>query len=459
MSVSHPPKNGLLLLLQAARKLDEEESLHRYPHSSEKWEHKHSQRNYEETNISYSYSNNYGSQRRPVTSVRCTHNELEKSRRAHLRTCMETLKERLNFDNDVPRITMLTVLKKATATIQLLKQKKQCLESYEDSEKQRCVQLLKRRQALRKKLEEKRSRSLKLQSWKERNRNCSECSIATTSSDDSEMDLRSGSNLVAQSVNNGAQIPNTAAAGLNTCANDPSYTLHVSKHRSLSSPTGTMSSSPVGLDAFDASSSDSGFEEITITSSGIMPQSENSMAYCINDRSQCVSVYPSKHHNATNFVAARHSSLYHHPYSELCLHFNCRFRTELRNMFPCLSNSSKYVRSLVFLKYSSILHFCVDAGYVFQDALGLIMGLSGEKASEDKGLTVFSLMGKVKKALTYLVLTFWTGFRVDFFEAPNKRLIQGAFFRRLMALNKLTQLRIMDEDAYSKDLKRVIATN
>ncbi|CAH8530370.1 unnamed protein product [Heterobilharzia americana] len=119
---------------------------------------------------------------------------------------METLKERLNFDNDVPRITMLTVLKKATATIQLLKQKKQCLESYEDSEKQRCVQLLKRRQALRKKLEEKRSRSLKLQSWKERNRNCSECSIATTSSDDSEMDLRSGSNLVAQSVNNGAQI-------------------------------------------------------------------------------------------------------------------------------------------------------------------------------------------------------------------------------------------------------------
>ncbi|XP_018651183.1 Mxi neural development protein [Schistosoma mansoni] len=209
---------------------------------------------------------------------------------------METLREHLNFDNDVPRITMLTVLKKATATIQLLKQKKQCLEVYEDSEKQRCVQLLKRRQALRKKLEEKRSRSLKLQSWKERNRNCSECSIATTSSDDSEMDLRSGSlsNITAQSLNNNTQLSNTAAAGLNTCVNDPNFVLHISKHRSLSSPIGTISSSPVGLDAFDASSSDSGFEEITISSNGVVSPNENSLTYCTNDRSQCVSAYSNK---------------------------------------------------------------------------------------------------------------------------------------------------------------------
>ncbi len=40
-------------------------------------------------------------------------------RRAHLRTCMEALKEHLVFDSEVPRITMLTVLKKATATIQV----------------------------------------------------------------------------------------------------------------------------------------------------------------------------------------------------------------------------------------------------------------------------------------------------------------------------------------------------
>ncbi|CAH8499065.1 unnamed protein product [Schistosoma turkestanicum] len=295
MSVSHQQKNGLLLLLQAARKLDEEETLHRYPYSTEKWEHR-SQRNYDETHSSYNYPHSYSSQKRPVTSVRCTHNELEKSRRAHLRTCMETLKERLNFDNDVPRITMLTVLKKATATIQLLKQKKQCLEIYEDSEKQRCVQLLKRRQALRKKLEEKRSRSLKLQSWKERNRNCSECSIATTSSDDSEMDSRPGSlsHITTQSLNNNTQLSNTAAAGLNTCVNDPNFVLHISKHTSLSSPIGTTSSSPVGLDTFDASSSDSGFEEITISSNGVMSPSENSLTYCINDRSQCVSVYPNK---------------------------------------------------------------------------------------------------------------------------------------------------------------------
>ncbi|XP_018651184.1 putative max binding protein, mnt [Schistosoma mansoni] len=319
MSVSHPQKNGLLLLLQAAKKLDEEETLHRYSHSTDKWEHR-SQRNYDETHSSYSCPHSYSSQKRPVTSVRCTHNELEKSRRAHLRTCMETLREHLNFDNDVPRITMLTVLKKATATIQLLKQKKQCLEVYEDSEKQRCVQLLKRRQALRKKLEEKRSRSLKLQSWKERNRNCSECSIATTSSgkiyfierlyngsydtkilsyfftDDSEMDLRSGSlsNITAQSLNNNTQLSNTAAAGLNTCVNDPNFVLHISKHRSLSSPIGTISSSPVGLDAFDASSSDSGFEEITISSNGVVSPNENSLTYCTNDRSQCVSAYSNK---------------------------------------------------------------------------------------------------------------------------------------------------------------------
>lgn len=204
--------------------------------------------------------------------------------------------------------------------VQLLKQKKQCLEVYEDSEKQRCVQLLKRRQALRKKLEEKRSRSLKLQSWKERNRNCSECSIATTSSgkicfieplyngsydskilsyffiDDSEMDLRSGSssNITTPSLNNNTQLSNTAAAGLNTCVNDPNFVLHISKHRSLSSPIGTISSSPVGLDAFDASSSDSGFEEITISSNGVVSPNENSLTYCINDRSQCVSSYSNK---------------------------------------------------------------------------------------------------------------------------------------------------------------------
>lgn len=41
------------------------------------------------------------------------------TRRAHLRTCMEALKERLVFDSEVPRITMLTVLRKATSTIQV----------------------------------------------------------------------------------------------------------------------------------------------------------------------------------------------------------------------------------------------------------------------------------------------------------------------------------------------------
>ncbi|GAA48360.1 max dimerization protein 3, partial [Clonorchis sinensis] len=135
----------------------------------------------------------------------CTHNELEKSRRAHLRACMETLKEHLNFDNDMPRITMLAVLKKATTTIQYLRQRKQCLETCEDNEKQRYAQLVKRRIALRKKLEEKKSRFLKLQNWRERNRNCSECSITTTSSDDSELDLQLRS---AHTASHGPSSPN-----------------------------------------------------------------------------------------------------------------------------------------------------------------------------------------------------------------------------------------------------------
>ena len=56
------------------------------------------------------------------------------------------------------------------------------MEACEDTEKQRFSQLMKRRQALRKKLEAKRNRNQKIQNWRERNRNYSECSVLTTSS-------------------------------------------------------------------------------------------------------------------------------------------------------------------------------------------------------------------------------------------------------------------------------------
>lgn len=104
---------------------------------------------------------------------------------------MDALKELLVFDSEAPRITTLTVLRKATSTIQQLRQRNEYLETCEDSEKQRFSQLMKRRQALRKKLDAKRNRNQKIQSWRERNRNYSECSVLTTSSEDSEMDYAS----------------------------------------------------------------------------------------------------------------------------------------------------------------------------------------------------------------------------------------------------------------------------
>ncbi|THD19009.1 Mxi neural development protein [Fasciola hepatica] len=273
MSLSQQPKNGLLLLLQAAKKLDEEDAPQRVL-TSDRWEHRTAHRNIYDTKYPNTSSNYpYNGPKRQLPNIRCTHNELEKSRRAHLRACMETLKEHLNFDNDVPRITMLTVLKKATATIQYLRQKNQCLETYEDSEKQRSVQLHKRRQALRKKLEEKRNRSLKLQSWRERNRNCSECSINTTSSDDSEIDahLRSGvrPELTASF---GPSSPPRHTINNTIISDSPvtgqTYMFSNFKHLKNLTPPLESTRSPVGLDAFDANSSDSGFEEITITSSG-----------------------------------------------------------------------------------------------------------------------------------------------------------------------------------------------
>jgi hypothetical protein len=202
---------------------------------------------------------------------------------------METLKEHLNFDNDVPRITMLTVLKKATETIQSLRQKNQCLENCEDNEKQRFAQLMKRRQALRKKLEEKRSRSIKLQSWRERNRNCSECSINTTSSDDSELELqlRSGvrSGLTA-SFGPSSPLRHSFSAEVAADTGGPTYLLNTFKTvKHLSSPVATTTRSPMGLDTFDASSSDSGFEEITIASSCAASPEEAPIVYCITDGS------------------------------------------------------------------------------------------------------------------------------------------------------------------------------
>ncbi|CAH8481333.1 unnamed protein product [Dicrocoelium dendriticum] len=280
MSFSRQHGDGLLLLLQAAQKLAEDGP--KRACYSEAWEQRSGQRVPHDVKYPIANSYAYGSPGRPISTLRCTHNELEKSRRAHLRACMETLKEHLHFDNDIPRITMLTVLKKATSTIEYLRQRNQCLETCEDNEKQRCAQLIKRREILKKKLLEKRNRSLKLQSWRERNRNCSECSINTTSSDDSEVDphfRHIGHPEYTSSHGPCSAFSRMDAIGLGaSCLTSKTKNVHV---------LGTYTRPPSRLDCFDTSSSDSGYEEITIGSNGITSSDENSRTSQIGDSSPC----------------------------------------------------------------------------------------------------------------------------------------------------------------------------
>ncbi|TGZ58629.1 hypothetical protein CRM22_009533 [Opisthorchis felineus] len=288
MSYSCHSGDGLLLLLQAARKLESEDTIQR-PCYSDGWDHRPNTRANADHKYVVQHNYGYNASKRQIAGPRCTHNELEKSRRAHLRACMETLKEHLNFDNDMPRITMLAVLKKATTTIQYLRQRKQCLETCEDSEKQRYAQLVKRRIALRKKLEEKKSRFLKLQSWRERNRNCSECSITTTSSDDSELDLQLRSTHTAS---HGPSSPNRHPFDPFSRGENASLgvgcVLSNNKHVS---PLGSSTRFPSGIDHFDASSSDSGFDEVTIGSSGKTSPDGSLIPYCVSETPSMIPTY------------------------------------------------------------------------------------------------------------------------------------------------------------------------
>ncbi|CDS41980.1 Mxi neural development protein [Echinococcus multilocularis] len=324
-----PLKDGLLLLLQAAQKIDRESSKSTC-HHSERWDARTgSSRHFYEDGPAY-FSSHYSSSihRRSAPSTRCTHNELEKSRRAHLRTCMDALKELLVFDDEAPRITTLTVLRKATSTIQQLQQRNEYLEACEDGEKQRFSQLMKRRQALRKKIESKRNRTLKIQNWRERNRNYSECSVLTTSSEDSEMSYGSRhipsnmysilpishqqqqqlsandnhcyaspyettAGVVAATLNSSAT---TATATVSTTILDSVTTVTApataisaavmtyaasQTHHNLSyqQKVESHSSQPSGgahgmspTDAYDASSSDSGFEEVITATNAVDEQ-------------------------------------------------------------------------------------------------------------------------------------------------------------------------------------------
>ncbi|VDL20583.1 unnamed protein product [Hymenolepis diminuta] len=287
-----PLQDGLLLLLQAAEKIDRESSKSAY-HHSERWETRNgsSRHLYDDGATHYSTYSFSSVHRRNAPSTRSTHNELEKSRRAHLRTCMDALKELLVFDSEAPRITTLTVLRKATSTIQQLQQRNEYLEACEDGEKHRFSQLMKRRQALRKKIEAKRNGTQKIQNWRERNRNYSECSVLTTSSEDSEMDYgsrhmpsnmysilpqfcaidnhRYASPVVTTKTEMSKAIPDSVVASGTT-----KTTTYAVYHRNKSeekTSVGTTGMSPT--DAYDASSSDSGFEEVITATSASDDQS------------------------------------------------------------------------------------------------------------------------------------------------------------------------------------------
>lgn len=77
---------------------------------------------------------------------RSTHNELEKNRRAHLRTCLEKLKEVVPLESDSTRHTTLGLLTKAKVFIKTLEERDQKQQMY-------IAELLARQRFLRNRLE------------------------------------------------------------------------------------------------------------------------------------------------------------------------------------------------------------------------------------------------------------------------------------------------------------------
>ncbi|XP_054259645.1 max dimerization protein 1-like isoform X1 [Macrosteles quadrilineatus] len=102
---------------------------------------------------------------------RTTHNELEKNRRAHLRNCLEKLKEMVPLGHEASRHTTLGLLTKA----------KRFIKNLENQERKHAIQkehLSREQRYLRRRLEQ-------LGSLYTKRRSVSECSISTVSSTNS----------------------------------------------------------------------------------------------------------------------------------------------------------------------------------------------------------------------------------------------------------------------------------
>uniref|UniRef100_A0A1B6MHE4 BHLH domain-containing protein n=1 Tax=Graphocephala atropunctata TaxID=36148 RepID=A0A1B6MHE4_9HEMI len=113
---------------------------------------------------------------------RTTHNELEKNRRAHLRNCLEKLKEMVPLGHEASRHTTLGLLTKA----------KRFIKNLENQERKHEIQkehLSREQRYLRRRLEQ-------LGSLHTKRRSVSECSISTVSSTNSS---RSSSSAPASS--------------------------------------------------------------------------------------------------------------------------------------------------------------------------------------------------------------------------------------------------------------------
>jgi len=104
---------------------------------------------------------------------RSTHNELEKNRRAHLRNCLEKLKEMVPLGPDSSRHTTLGLLQKAKAFIKNLEEKDRRIQQQRE-------QLYREQRFLRRRLDQ--LRPPHLQHRTQKRRTVSECSTSTSTS-------------------------------------------------------------------------------------------------------------------------------------------------------------------------------------------------------------------------------------------------------------------------------------
>lgn len=120
---------------------------------------------------------------------RTSHNELEKNRRAHLRKCLENLKDIVPLGPEASRHTTLGLLTKAKRFIKNLEDKERKHASYKD-------QLCREQRFLRRRVE---SLHLQLSQMSSKRRSMSECSTSTISSTFSLTSHSSGPSPISES--------------------------------------------------------------------------------------------------------------------------------------------------------------------------------------------------------------------------------------------------------------------